>query len=72
LVQLAKTQGSAVGIAHLRTETLTVLKAIDVSDYRDLQFVFASELCSINQQFASRFKTKHSPNISGSSQLRAR
>jgi len=72
LVQLAKTQGSAIGIAHLRTATMEVLKTIDLSDYRDIQFVFASELCSVNQQYASRLKPKHSPNASRSSQLRAR
>jgi uncharacterized protein len=72
LVELAKIQGTAIGIAHLRTATMEVLKSIDLSEYRDIQFVFASELCSINQQYASRFKPKHSPNVSSSSQLRAR
>lgn len=72
LVQLAKTEGSAIGIAHLRPATLAVLKSIDISEYRDTQFVFASELCSTNQQYASRLKPKHSPNVSRSSQLRAR
>jgi uncharacterized protein len=72
LAEIAKTQGTAIGIAHLRTSTMEVLKSIDLSDYRDIQFVFASELCSINQQYASRFKPKHSSNISSSSQLRAR
>lgn len=72
LVQLAKTQGSAIGIAHLRTASIQVLKSIDLSDYRDTQFVFASELCDVNQHFVSRLKPKHSPNVSSSSQLTAR
>jgi uncharacterized protein len=72
LVVLAKTQGSAIGIAHLRTATMEVLKSIDLSDYRDIQFVFASDLCTLNKRFASRLKPKHGPDVSSSSQLRAR
>ena len=72
LMQLAKTQGTAIGIAHLRTTTMEVMKSIDLSQYRDIQFVFASELCNINQQYASRFKPKHSSNVSSSGQLRNR
>ncbi len=72
LVQLAKTEGTAIGIAHLRPMTLETLKSIDISEYRDTQFVFASELCAVNQQYASRLKPKHSSNVSRSSQLRTR
>jgi uncharacterized protein len=72
LVQLAKTERTAIGIAHLRPLTLETLKSIDISEYRDIQFVFASELCSVNQHYVSRFKPKHSSDVSRSSQLRAR
>jgi uncharacterized protein len=71
LVELARTQGSAIGIAHLRPISLDMLKSIDISDYRDIQFVFASELC-VTKTSRSWLKAKHGSDISRSSQLRAR
>lgn len=76
LADLARVQGNAIGIAHLKSATLEALKSIDPADYRDIEFVFASELCEAGPprrtQFTSWFKPKHSTNIAGSSQLRTR
>ncbi len=47
LADLARVQRSAIGIAHLKSATLEALKSVDPADYRDIQFVFASELCFV-------------------------
>jgi polysaccharide deacetylase 2 family uncharacterized protein YibQ len=48
LIQIGRTEEGAVGIAHLKTSTLNALKEIDPADFRDVEFVFASELCKIH------------------------
>jgi polysaccharide deacetylase 2 family uncharacterized protein YibQ len=47
LIQLGRLEQGAVGIAHLKTSTLNALKGIDPADFRDVEFVFASELCKV-------------------------
>jgi polysaccharide deacetylase 2 family uncharacterized protein YibQ len=42
LVQHARAQGNAIGICHLRPETLAALQSINPSEYPDIRFSFAS------------------------------
>jgi polysaccharide deacetylase 2 family uncharacterized protein YibQ len=47
LIQLGQSDDGSIGIAHLRSSTLNVLKKIDADSLRNVEFVFASELCGV-------------------------
>ncbi len=50
LIDLGYFHEGAIGIAHLKTTTLDALKKIDAADIRDVEFVFASDICTTKEQ----------------------
>ena len=46
LVSLAKHHGWAVGICHIRSETLKMLAQLDVSQFKEVRFITIPELFS--------------------------
>lgn len=44
LIQTARENGEAVGICHFRPETIAVLTSLPPDTYRDIHFVFASQI----------------------------
>ena len=71
LIDLGRLNQGVVGIAHLKTSTLNVLKTFDPADYRDVEFVFASEICG-DKPFGLSLEAKQRSNISRRRQLRTR
>jgi polysaccharide deacetylase 2 family uncharacterized protein YibQ len=47
LVEIARKEGSAVGICHLKEQTVAVLKQLNAADYPGVQFTFASEAVTL-------------------------
>jgi polysaccharide deacetylase 2 family uncharacterized protein YibQ len=70
LVETARKNGTAVGIAHLKPETIEALKMIDAADHRDVQFTSASNICWAPWRL--RLEAQNSTNASGRNQFRVR
>jgi uncharacterized protein len=70
LVETGRKNGTAVGIAHLKEETIEALRTIDAADYRDIDFTSASEVCWAPWRL--RLESQNGSDISGRSKLRVR